>query len=244
LEDSSAAAKRAWWMRMVGVSIPNAVLNGKDKEEGHRLHLRMGLAMLTFRDQTHGASPLQRRDFLRIGGLGLGGLGLSDLMAASQKRLLKDKSVIFLFMHGGPSQFETFDPKMDAPSEIRSVTGEIKTAIPGVTFGGTFERLAKLADKFSIVRSFVTGDAVHDLKTIVGKDTMKANLGSLYSRIAGPLRPGSAMPTNVALFPQAVSSTAGPVIKQFGDFTSSGEFGATYQPFVPGAGGGAQADMT
>ena len=165
-------------------------------------------------------------------------------LAASKKGLLKDKSVIFLFMHGGPSQFETFDPKMDAPSEIRSVTGEIKTKLPGITFGSTFERLAKLADKFSIVRSFVTGDAVHDLKTIVGKDTMKANLGSLYSRMAGPLRKSNAMPTNVALFPQAVSATAGPVIKQFGDFTSSGEFGATYQPFVPGAGSGAQADMT
>lgn len=165
-------------------------------------------------------------------------------LGASQKRLIKDKSVIFLFMHGGPSQFETFDPKMDAPSEIRSVTGEIKTKLPGITFGSTFERLAKLADKFSIVRSFVTGDAIHDIKTIVGKDTLKANVGSLYSRIAGPLRKGSAMPTNVALFPQAISSAAMPVIKKFGDFTSSGEFGATYQPFVPGAGSGAQADMT
>ena len=200
--------------------------------------------MLTFSDQSHGSSHLRRRDFLRIGGLGLGGLSLGDLMAASQKKLIKDKSVIFLFMHGGPSQFETFDPKMDAPSEIRSVTGEIKTTLPGVTFGSTFERLARLADKFSIVRSFVTGDAVHDIKTIVGKDTLKANLGSLYSRIAGPLRQGSAMPTNVALFPQAVDAKTGPVIKQFGDFTSSGELGATFQPFVPGAGGGAQADMT
>lgn len=227
-----------------GASISNAPQNGKDKQEGDRLGPRIWLVMLTFSDHSLGTSRLQRRDFLRIGGLGLGGLGLSDLMAASQKKLLKDKSVIFLFMHGGPSQFETFDPKMDAPSEIRSVTGEIKTKIPGITFGGTFERLAKLADKFSIVRSFVTGDAVHDIKTIMGKDTLKANVGSLYSRIAGPLRKGSAMPTNVALFPQAVSATAGPVIKKFGDFTSSGEFGATYQPFVPGAGSGAQADMT
>ncbi len=213
-------------------------------QEGTASSRRNHAVMLTFSDHSQGASRLHRRDFLRIGGLGLGGLALSDLMAASQKKLLKDKSVIFLFMHGGPSQFETFDPKMDAPSEIRSVTGEIKTSIPGVTFGGTFERLARLADKFSIVRSFVTGDSVHDIKTIVGKDTMKANVGSLYSRIAGPLRKGSAMPTNVALFPQAISSSAMPVIKKFGDFTSSGEFGATYQPFVPGAGSGAQADMT
>ncbi len=205
--------------------------------------------MLTFSDQAHTASRLQRRDFLRLGTLGLGGLGMSDLLAlkalaAPQKRLLKDKSVIFLFMHGGPSQFETFDPKMDAPSEIRSVTGEIKTTLPGITFGSTFERLAKLAHKFSIVRSFVTGDAIHDIKTIVGKDTLQANLGSLYSRIAGPLRKGSAMPTNVALFPQAVSDKAMPVTKKFGDFISSGEFGATYQPFVPGTGKGAQADLT
>ena len=233
----------------MGASIPGSCWPGKNKPEGEPLHRRIGLGMLTFSDHSQGSSGLQRRDFLRIGGLGLGGLGLSEMMAlkalgASQKRLLKDKSVIFLFMHGGPSQFETFDPKMDAPSEIRSVTGEIKTKLPGVTFGSTFERLAKLADKFSIVRSFVTGDAVHDIKTIVGKDTLKANVGSLYSRIAGPLRKGNAMPTNVALFPQAISSAAMPVIKKFGDFTSSGEFGATYQPFVPGAGSGAQADMT
>lgn len=222
----------------------NVVSKGKRKAEGDVVWRRIAPVMLTFSDQPHSSSRLQRRDFLRIGGLGLGGLGLSDLMAVSQKRLIKDKSVIFLFMHGGPSQFETFDPKMDAPSEIRSVTGEIKTSLPGITFGSTFERLAKLADKFSIVRSFVTGDAVHDIKTIVGKDTLKANLGSLYSRIAGPLRQGSAMPTNVALFPQAVDAKTGPVIKQFGDFTSSGELGATFQPFVPGAGNGAQADMT
>lgn len=218
-------------------------MNDKLKPEGEVLWGRIAV-MLTFSDPGHGFSRLPRRDFLRIGGLGLGGLGLGDLMAASQKRLVKDKSVIFLFMHGGPSQFETFDPKMEAPSEIRSVTGEIKTTLPGITFGSTFERLAKLAHKFSIVRSFVTGDAVHDIKTIVGKDTMKANLGSLYSRIAGPLRKGSAMPTNVALFPQSVDAKSGPAIKQFGDFTASGEMGATYQPFVPGMSGGAQADMT
>ena len=85
--------------------------------------------MLRFTDSRSLASGLGRRDFLRVGSLGLAGLGLSDLMAASQKKLLKDKSVIFLFMHGGPSQLETFDPKMTAPSEVRSVTGEIKTAL-------------------------------------------------------------------------------------------------------------------
>jgi uncharacterized protein (DUF1501 family) len=110
---------------------------------------------------------MRRRDFLRVGGLALGGMRLSDLYAvqaaAAKSRPVRDKSVVFLFMHGGPSQFETFDPKMDAPSTIRSVTGEIKTAIPGVTFGSTFPKFARLADKFSVVRSFVPGGANHDI---------------------------------------------------------------------------------
>lgn len=205
--------------------------------------------MLALTDARSAAARLGRRDFLRIGSLGLGGVTLGDWMAAQAavkagKRLLKDRSVIFLFMHGGPSQFETFDPKMDAPAEIRSVTGEVHTALPGVTFGGTFQRLAKLADKFSIVRSFVPGDSIHNIKPVVCRDTLHANMGSLYSRIAGPLHRESAMPSNVALFPRAVNPEAGPVISQFGDLAAGGELGATYQPFVPGTSGGAQADMT
>ncbi len=205
--------------------------------------------MLRFSANSPASSPMGRRDFLRVGALGLGGLSLTDqlsLQAALSKTgaVTRDKSVIFLFMHGGPSQFETFDPKMDAPSEIRSVTGEIPTKLPGVTFGGTFTKLARLADKFSIVRSFVTGDSAHDLKSIVGKHTLNANLGSIYSRIAGTMNQKTAMPTNITLLPRAVSPAAGPQILQFGDITAAGELGAGYRPFVPGSGEGAQADMT
>ncbi len=84
--------------------------------------------------------------------------------------MTKDKTVVFLFMHGGPSQFETFDPKMDAPDSVRSATGEIKTKLPGITVGPTFEKLAKLNDKFSIVRSFTTESGAHDSKPIVSKE--------------------------------------------------------------------------
>ena len=66
--------------------------------------------------------------------------------AAEAKRPVTDKSVIFLFLHGGPSQLETFDPKMTAPAEVRSTTGEIATRLPGVTFGSTFSRLAARAE--------------------------------------------------------------------------------------------------
>ena len=86
--------------------------------------------MLKFLNSRSSSSGLGRREFLRIGGLGLGGLTLGDMMglqaaAAKSRPVLKGKSVIFLFMHGGPSQFETFDPKMEAAAEFRSATGEM-----------------------------------------------------------------------------------------------------------------------
>jgi uncharacterized protein (DUF1501 family) len=190
-----------------------------------------------------------RRDLLRIGGLSLGGLALADLLATrslaapSTPSPLRDKSVIFLFMQGGPSQFETFDPKMSAPLGVRSATGEIRTAIPGVTFGSTFEKLARLNDKFSVVRSFYTGDGNHDIKTVVGVDTLKANVGSLYSRIAGPIRSDNALPNNVALFPQAVLADAGPPVTQFGDLLSTGDLGPAHRPFVLGGDQGLAKDL-
>ena len=147
--------------------------------------------MLRFWDSD---SRHRRREFLRVGGLGLGGLQLASLLqsradsAGLASPIVKDKAVIFLFLHGGPSQTETFDPKMTASVGIQSTTGELQTTIPGVTFGGTFPRLSALADKVSIVRSFATGDGNHDIKPIVCRDTLNANLGSLYARVAGTNR--------------------------------------------------------
>lgn len=194
-------------------------------------------------------SRSRRREFLQVGGLGLGGLQLSSLLqskadaATLSSPIVKDTSVIFLFLHGGPSQTETFDPKMTAPVGIQSATGEVQTTIPGVTFGGTFPRLSALADKVSIVRSFVTGDGNHDIKPIVCRDTLNANLGSLYARVAGTNRSGSGLPTNVALFPKAVVEGAQPAVANFGDFTSAGKLGNGFRPFVPGAQGEAQDNM-
>jgi hypothetical protein len=157
---------------------------------------------------------------------------------------VKDKSVVFLFMHGGPPQTETFDPKMDAPDGVRSAIGEVKTNIPGVTFGSTLKRLAAQADRMAVVRSFVTGNGNHDIKPIVGKDSLGANLGSLYSRVAGGNRVESGMPTNIALFPRAVVPGAQERVKQFGNFIATGPLGRACAPFVPGGSGQLQRDMT
>src|SRR5262245_2256898 len=201
--------------------------------------------MLTFGDHDR---KFGRRDFLRVGGLTLGGLTLPGLLgaraAAAQAGMpVTDKSVIFLFLHGGPSQIETFDPKLTAPQDIRSTTGELATKLPGVTFGGTFPKLAARADKLAVVRSFTTGDANHDIKPIVGRDTLGANLGAIYSRLVGANQPLTGMPTNVALFPRAVDPARQKETSQFGHFTSTGTLGAAYAPFGPSAGGDMQKDM-
>ncbi len=201
--------------------------------------------MLSFFD---GDQRSGRREFLRAGSLALGGLGLPlswqrTLGAANVPSLLTDKSVVFVFMHGGPSQIETFDPKMDAPIGISSATGEVSTKLPGVTFGGTFPKLASLADQFTIVRSFRTGNGNHDVKPVVSPATSNANIGSLYARIAGQNRADSGMPTNVTLFPKAVDDSTMPAFKNLGNVEATGPLGAGYLPFSPSGGGDLQQDM-
>lgn len=189
-----------------------------------------------------------RREFLQIGGLSLGGLSLSQLLAmrssaGDTRSLLRDKSVVFVFMHGGPSQIETFDPKMTAPREIASVNGEVTTALPGVTFGSAFPQLATRADQLTVVRSFQTGDGRHDVKPIASRHSGEANIGSLYARVAGTNRPRTGMPTNVALFPQAVDEATMPAFKGLGDVEATGGIGSSYAPFAPSGGGDLQQNM-
>ena len=100
-----------------------------------------------------------RRDFLKIGALGMSGFMLPELLraralAAAQGKPTKKTSVVWLWLGGGPTHIETFDPKMDAPAEFRSTVGSVKTSLPGVEFGGVFPKMAQQADKMSIVRSF------------------------------------------------------------------------------------------
>ena len=197
--------------------------------------------MLSFYDAHSG-----RRDFLRVGSLALAGLPLGSAAHTAEltvSRNLRDKSVIFLFLQGGPSQFETFDPHMEAPVEIRSATGAQQTNMPGITFGGSFPKLARLADKIAIVRSFASGSGNHDIKPVVSKDSYSANLGSILAHIAGSNHPLSGLPTNIALFPRAVDPASQANSMNFGKFDAVGPFSRATAPFMPGAGGDLQSDM-
>ncbi|MFT5470102.1 MAG: hypothetical protein ACI8UO_005226 [Verrucomicrobiales bacterium] len=201
--------------------------------------------MLTVSDNSVSTS---RRELLRIGSLGLAGLSLPTLLASRAAagkgpNPLTGKSVIFLFQQGGPSQFETFDPKVDVPSAIRTVGGTVPTTIPGVHFGAALPQLAKLAKKISVVRSFTTRNAGHNIQPIVSPASLDANIGVHYSRVAGTTHPQSGMPTNAVIFPQTVVPGA-PRPSARGNLASTGPYSPVYAPFVAGSGGQLQEDMT
>ncbi|MBM82913.1 MAG: hypothetical protein CMJ78_20310 [Planctomycetaceae bacterium] len=195
-----------------------------------------------------GQSSGSRRELLTAGGLALGGLTLESLLSAKLQAGangdsgISGKSVIFVFQQGGPTQHETFDPKIDAPQAVRTVTDCIQTSIPGVLFGEAMPKLAKLADRLTIVRSFQTNNGGHNIQPIVSKDSLEANIGVHYSRVVGATRPRTGMPTNAVLFPRAVApDVARPSAR--GNLSATGDWGSAYAPFTPGGGGQLQKNM-
>jgi len=106
---------------------------------------------------------VNRRELLRIGALGAFGLGLPSILRAESgsKKPTDRRSVILLWMQGGPSHIDTFDPKPEAPAEIRGEFGVTKSSLPGVVLSEHLPKLAKNLDKFSIVRSGYNYNASH-----------------------------------------------------------------------------------
>jgi hypothetical protein len=157
-----------------------------------------------------------RRDFLRIGTLGLGGLTLVDrfraaALAREKNSYVKDKSVVLLFLAGGPSQYETFDPKPDGLEGFTSIAGHIATSVPGVRFSSYLPQLARRADRLSVVRSFQTKHAEHngahkqiltaDLTVMDGKPIKEPGLGTICARAAGSVDPRTGMPRHAMIPP-------------------------------------------
>src|SRR5262245_52759198 len=99
---------------------------------------------------------VSRRDFLRIGALGLGGLTLADLLRLKAQGAVRSqashKAVIMVYLPGGPSHIDMYDLKPNAPAEYRGEFSPIRTNVPGVDVCELMPRHATLADKFSIVR--------------------------------------------------------------------------------------------
>lgn len=187
---------------------------------------------------------VSRRELLSIGTLGLGGLSLANLLqskaeAASGGSAVRDKAVVVLNLQGGPTHIETFDPKMTAPSEYRAMFGEVKTSLPGVTFGSHFERLAKWADRMSVVRSYRHGIGSHGTAAahvMSGGNSTGANMGSLFARVAGITNPRTGIPTASVLAPPAAGSEFKQLGAQTARVTDVGNLPKAYKPFDPSAG--------
>ena len=178
---------------------------------------------------------------MQAGAIGLVGLGLSRVLA-SPKPTAKSKSCILLFQWGGPSHIDTWDPKPEAPAEVRGEFAPIATSVPGIRIAEHFPKLSRMADRYAIVRSMAHTDvahlsSVHHLMT--GRLAPRINsdadapsrldspmIGSVLDRMA-PL--GGSVPGSVSL-PWIVSHPAAPGGVAPGQH--AGWLGARYDPFV------------
>jgi hypothetical protein len=185
-----------------------------------------------------GSRP-SRRDWLRLGVPGAVGAILSPpgLKRAAEARA---KSVIVIFASGGQSQFETWDPKPSAPEEIRGAFASTQTAIPGVRFCEHLPRLAKLADRLTIIRSMTHDDLDH------GTACYLALTGQFHSTKSGnpPPRPTDFPSLGAVLqrvrpsdrFPHAAFQVNGPLLtpKEPGPGQFGGFLGHGYDPLEIG----------
>ena len=114
---------------------------------------------------------ISRRHFLRVGGLTALGLGLGDFFhlrrafASTNTLTAKAKSCILIWLDGGPSHLETFDPKPDAPQEVRGPLSTIATNLTGVRISECLEQTAKIMDKIAVIRSMTSPLGEHSLGT-------------------------------------------------------------------------------
>ncbi len=122
---------------------------------------------------TRYTNDLSRRDSLRVGGLTALGLGLGDMLRlrrvsageTTEPSFGRAKSCILIWLDGGPSHLETFDPKPDAPTEVRGPLGSIATPLAGVRLGECLPNTAAMIDKFAIIRSMTSPLGEHNFGT-------------------------------------------------------------------------------
>jgi uncharacterized protein (DUF1501 family) len=178
-----------------------------------------------------------RRSLLRVGSLGMLGLTLPQLLSArdaerrQDTRRAQDVSCIFIVQYGGASHIDTLDPKPDAREEIRGPYKPIATSVPGLRMGELLPRLARLADRYCIIRSMSHGNSDHD--------------GGMHVCLTGHSRPQEATPCfgSVAsrLRPSPASLPAYVWLQNLdadvqGWYLTGGSLGAAHAPLLVGKG--------
>ena len=205
--------------------------------------------MLTLQGQPHpGASfcdGLTRRNFLRIGSLGLagglGGLSLPQLLKAESDAGIRQskKSIVMIYLVGGPPHQDLVDLKPDAPKEVAGPWRPIATTVPGFEICEALPRLAQMSDKLAVIRSLVGNQADHDaIQVFTGMNPRKPKpsggwpqFGSSVAKLVGSVH--AATPPFISL---CYPCTHGPYNEP-----GPGFLGASQQPFRPM--GETRADM-
>lgn len=182
-------------------------------------------------------STLSRRAFVQAGLLGTAGLSLSQLLrseaAAATNPAAKAKagnSVIILWMRGGPSHIDMWDPKPDAPAEVRGEFNTIDTNVPGIQLTDMLPKSAKIMDQWSIVRSLYHADAGHSSGDQIcftgypsGKNPDENSMPSCGSIVAEQLQNLTPELPAYVMIPRMVPGTG------------AAHLGVAYQPFETGA---------
>ena len=180
---------------------------------------------------------LSRRSFLKIGGLAMGGVGLPQLLRAESQSGAgrSHKSIIMIFLSGGPPHQDMFDLKMTAPSEIRGEFTPISTAVPGFQICELLPQMAQTMDRMSVIRSLVGSEGRHAaFQCLTGKSVGRQpaggwpSFGSAVSKLQGAVNPGT--PPYVSLAPKMKTST-------WGDPGQPGFAGQAHAPFTPNRSG-------
>jgi hypothetical protein len=180
---------------------------------------------------SHGR-PLNRRQFLVAGALGVGGLTLADLLRAEAAAGIgsSNKAIINVHLDGGPPHIDMIDPKPEAPAEIRGEFRPIVTRVPGLHIGELLPKIARGADKFAFIRSLVgsagahdafqcqSGFAAADLRSLGGRPA----LGSVIAKLRGSATDPAPPFVDLMQGRPLVRNSARP-----------GFLGPTYNPFRP-----------
>jgi Protein of unknown function (DUF1501) len=209
-------------------------------EVGSRLSaIHEGLPMLRFLGGAgRYCDGLSRRNFLQIGAFGAG-LTLADTLRASASskpagRSTKTKSAIFVYLGGGPSHIDMYDPKPDAPAEIRGEFKAISTNVPGIQICEHMPLQAKMFDKLAVVRSLTSVDEHSDSLVMTGypeRTNITAehpSFGAVVSKLRGDS--SHSVPAYVSL-------------RGMSRGTEPGYLGVAHRPFTPGGPGNANLKL-
>jgi uncharacterized protein (DUF1501 family) len=178
---------------------------------------------------------LTRRDFLRVGALSAGAVGLSlaDLGRLGAAENSNEENCILLFLVGGPGHLDTWDPKPDAPENVRGPFRPIQTNVPGVEICEHFPLMAKTADRYAILRSVhhnaapihETGHQLMQTGRLFRGGREYPHYGSVLAHARGP-RPGGSPPFVVLPAP------IGPTGVSVSHGQTAGRLGAAYEPLI------------